>query len=320
MLSHILLSLLACRSYVDIDCIDSASCSDEALETNGAALFSPQEGRAADAPDGSPGQRRLLIAGSHDGLHFDRHDEVLLNQANAPSMIRHQDTLFVYTTAYLVDGKSDGTVVSVLEDGAEAWSHYVVVFEDLPENLSPRVEACAVVLPDGRIRLYFGAQEAGVWTIRSAVSDGGLVFRYEGEVVVPNGGVGHNGGYVDPLIAWVGEEWHLFLQDTSTNQTVHGRSPDGLYFELETLDALSSEVHLVLANWLEVEDGHRIFASAPNTIESFWTEDGEVLWREEGSRLEPESGVLEVGPVSDPAVIHDGEQGYLMFYVSEIPE
>lgn len=302
---------------------DLPSVSDDLTEDTGIEVvtWTAPEGRAEGAADDSPGVRRLLLAESTDGRAFTRRDEIVLDQSNGPAALRTDEAVFVYSTAHGVNGQNDGTVVSVRRDGEEGWSHYVPAFLDLPEGPNAGVvEAYGVALPEGGVRLYFAAAFDERWTIHAAVSPDGLVFRYEGEIVASNGAIGHDGGYVDPMVVWWGGQWHLFLTDSGTIAMVHGVSDDGVNFELdETLSLADDENIEVLSSWLALQGGLRAFASrSDGAIRSYWTSDGVNLEREEGASLEPESGALEGSWVRDAAVVEQ-DGGYWMIYVSEIP-
>ena len=266
--------------------------------------------------------RRVLLATSEDGETFTRVGEPLLDQTNMPSAVRWHDAVLVYSTMYKLADDRDGTAVSARDDARGEWHHYAAVFEDVPVEGAHIVESYAVVLPDDRIRLYFGAVFDGVWGIHSAVSSDAFTFVYEGESVLANGGFGDAGGYVDPLVAWGDGLWHIFVTDSSNATTVHGTSADGLRFEFgETVTLEAGGKPQYLTHWLRLGDGFRIFASnADGTVGSLGTSDGETLEAEEGSRLEPEEGDLESDWVGDAAVVSTDDGGYLMVYVTEIPE
>jgi hypothetical protein len=281
-----------------------------------------RSGRAEGAGTNSPGERRLLLADSTDGLTYTRRNEVVLDQSNHPNAMRFAGAVLVCSTAHQVAEGRDGAVMSVLPDGSDTWRHYVVELEGMSNPETLPVEAYPVALEDGRVRLYYGTIVEGAWTIHAAVSDNGVHFTYEGPVLAPNGKLGHDGGYVDPMVAKVGDEWHMFVFDSGTLETAHASSSDGLSFVIDSTYALTSEGDpSSLASFLELDDGFRVFSTnAKGSIGSYATSDGETLTPEAGKRLTAAESELEGDWVKHGTVVPKVDGGWMRIYMVEIPE
>lgn len=281
--------------------------------------FVPQRGRVPAAPEDSPGGRQLRLARSVDGLSFERLDQVVLEQSNSPALLRLPDRWLLTSTAYRPAGERDDTVVSWWVDGEAGWEHWLPSIAELPPGVAGVVEGWPVALPEGGVRLYFGADFAGAWGIHCARSADGLRYVYEGEVLTPTGLIGHDGGHVDPLVAWVGGRWHLWVTDSGTAEMVHLLSEDGLWFTEDARVALlDGDLPRLLASWVAWPEGLRAYSSDPGgRIGSFWSADGRDLVAEEGARLAPADDSHDGAWVRDPAVARDGAE-HLLVYVTEL--
>lgn len=278
-------------------------------------------GRAEGVSADSPGVRRLLFAESTDGLNFERLNQVLLDQANHPNAVVTDTAVLVYSTAHQPDGVVDGEVVSVQLLGDDQWRTFLVEIEGLETGQAGVVEAYPVLLPDGRVRLYFGTLVAGEWSIHAAVSEGGVRFQYEGRCLNPNGYSGHDGGYVDPLVTWIKGEWHMYVTDSGRRLATHARSRDGVAFEIDGITPIGGKFDFgVLSSYMAGVGGARLLSSeADGSIGSYWTVDGQTMTPEAGARLSPSPSALEGRWVRHgSAVWLDGR--WRMIYMSEIPE
>ncbi len=277
------------------------------------------EGLRVECP--ALGEARVLLPGAREDDAVGR-NEVMLDQTNHPNAMRFGGAVLVCSTAHEVAEGRAGAVMPVLPDGSDTWRHYAVGVEGMSSADALPVEASPVALEDGRVRLYYGTILSGEWAIHAAVSDNGVQFTYEGEALPSNGKLGHDGGYVDSTVAKVGDRWHMFVYDSGTRETVHASSSDGVSFEIDSTQALTSDGDpSSLSSLLVLEDGFRVFSTDANgSIGSYSTTDGKTLTIEAGKRLTASEGEREGDWVKHASVVPNVDGGWMMVYMAEIPE
>lgn len=252
----------------------------------------PQEG----APKGHPGQMRLAIAASPDGLTFTPTGRHIADQAGVPNAILDGDgAIRVYYNDIF---NRNQITVALSRNQGKTWRYYRVEVTDLPANHLPPVDPTVVRLEDGRYRLYFSLAARGspprTW---SAVSRDGYRFQAEGVRWVPE-----RGGLYDPIAVRVGGVWVLLVMNDE--RVVLLLSPDGLKFEPaatpEPFDRLRT------GNCINLEDGRaRCYMFGPGGARSVVSRDGRSWVLEDGVRL---------AGVTEPAVVKLKDGSYLMVY------
>lgn len=194
------------------------------------------------AQDGPPqGTNPLLnhelhVATSPDGLTWTTDGVALRGHTSVPEVVYWQDKLWIYAVEGDFDlsaGEQERLVI--LEQSADGWTeHYVTL--DTPFDGAP-VDPDAVVLDDGRLRLYFfdfsvmrnaspNADEVNRPSgyFYSMVSSDGVNFTLEEGTRLES-----NPPATDPDVVRVGDTWLLY--GTSNGKSLIARSTDGLSFE-----------------------------------------------------------------------------------------
>jgi hypothetical protein len=232
--------------------------------------------------------------------------------------------IFVYYVTYHVDYR-DATVVAVSQDNGSTWVHKEVTFTGLPSGARPPVDPASVLLPDGRIRLYYQAHSSATsfMATYSAVSSDGLNFTVEAGVRYER----TDQSVIAPAIFDCGLVHSLFSIEHGTGENLFATSTDG-GVNFTTQANVWFPGNYLVANGIAVQGGYRAYLfgggltqgiSAPSLASAFST-DGLQWTLEAGDRLafDPTSN-LESDTVRDPAVTALLDGSYLMVYVTEIP-
>jgi hypothetical protein len=275
--------------------------------TSASALVSDiQPGVGAGTPPSGvmPGQdgpwnHRIMGATSSDGLSWVKDNRVVSDQASVPNAILDNASRI---RIYYVDWKNGGLSVAIAN--GSGWIYKKV------QGVTPDwVDPDAVILPDGRYRLYAsympysGPQDK----IISAISSDGITFQQESGVRYQEDTI------TDPDAINMGNVWRMFVSKGPV--TVSTVSSDGLTFARENELPLSGSVTCTV----RVDGGYRIYyhSSVPGKglcIYSAFSQDGST-WVDEGLRLEPgAAGALDQGGVGDPAVVRMPDGSYRMYY------
>jgi hypothetical protein len=268
------------------------------------------------AADQGPSSHLIYTAASRDGLAWTADTRPLLRQASVPSALLHPDgrVLLYYVDASI---RPSGVALAVSRDGGRTFARSPLVL-DAPAGLVP-VDPCPVLLPDGRVRLYYylfehrPGEHDPIHRVAAAISDNGETFAYEGIAFAYR-------GLVDPDVFWDGTRWRMHVMSLSDNGTVVATSDDGLAFRYNGLLSLrqigttkpvtlsdSPALDLRLYGFPQGPGGQREFRS-------FRSEDGIEWERESGVRLTPPPGM---GQITDPFVIRLGDGTWKMFYKAE---
>jgi hypothetical protein len=287
--------------------------------------FTPPMGaiRTMGREDDGAWQKRLMIARSEDGLHFERTHTIITDQANVPDLVKDgEGRLYLYYSGGTVGERSNVIAVAISEDEGASWVFkYVDIAgaERMPNPNDPDVR----ILPDGTFRLYFTSAEPGSRVPAIFYADGtdGMHFEFRGvafrQAEQPT---------LDSFTVPIGDTWHMYTLGRTLDALPHAVSKDGENFALLELARFEANARLYIpTNELVLEDGTvRFYAFRPGPggdIRSFLTEDGFQWEEEEGVRLalDTESG-LEKSFVKDVAVIQLSDGSYLMVYCTVIPE
>ncbi len=194
----------------------------------------------AEAPDGAPvspacssgpREHRVHRATSTDGLTWTFDDDPIVEQASVPDLLMasNGDLLLVFVDAS--DPPESAAIMRSTDDG-ETFERVDFSIEGLPADtrvLDPNL----VLLPDGRLRLYYfgiapnvsitsGAQH----TVYSAISDDGVHFVQEGIVF-------EGPGLVDPDVFEVAGRWVMYVFGNEGTEVAV--SSDGTTFTTEGL-------------------------------------------------------------------------------------
>jgi hypothetical protein len=235
-----------------------------------------------------PRGHQIMYALSEDGLNWTVSDEVIRDAGSVPEVLRlpNGDMLI-----YFVDGNSPapGLLKGSLEEG---WTQIPMGIENGPRN--GIVDPDAVLLPDGRVRLFYldavpedmNAPRA----VYSAISEDGIHFTQEEGIRIAVQRI------TDPSVIRLPDgSWMMALSEGGVTHLA--ASPDGGEFTLTGVTlSLGGVPELTL-----LPDGNlRLFVSAPEGIRSLYSEDGGETWTvEEGLRIPAE----EKNVAADPSVI-----------------
>lgn len=243
-------------------------------------------------------------ATSNDGLNFTKVDGVVVEKASVPDIIKTADgKLFIYA----VDGASrsrSGLMVAISDDAGETWqqgSLQLTCQRDVCSGADPE----AVVLPDGRIRLYYmvfpkikGSPGSLVkHSVYSALSKNGLIFQEEEGVRFEYEQI------TDPDVVKVGDHWFMYLSQGP--RLIVTRSTDGLTFKFERIIREKGSV----SNTVSIGDNRWRQFFCDRGISSATTNDGLNFTNDPGSRLEPNPSQI----ICDPAPEKIGDE-WLMYY------
>lgn len=197
---------------------------------------------AQDGTNPNPLQHHQLhIATSADGLQWSTDGVMLRGHTSVPEVVYWQNKLWIYAVEGDFDPRAgEQERLVILEQTPDGWAEHVVTL-DSPFAGIP-VDPDVVVLPDGRLRLYFFdfsvmrrasvvATQAGLpGHFYSMVSDDGIHFvledGYRLEIAPPA---------TDPDVVLLGDTWWLFGtggSDDRNTASIIARSDDGLNFEV----------------------------------------------------------------------------------------
>lgn len=178
----------------------------------------------ADAGPLGPWSTRILLSTSTTGTYFPDGMQVI-DQGGVPSLLALPDGRLL---AYFVSWAQDNLMaVGVLDGGV--WRFYRLDVSG-QASLANAVDPSAVLLPDGRVRLFWmqPVRSPGQSQIYSATSAPGdaLGIRF----VIDDGTRLAPGTMVyDPTVAHCGGEWLMWVSE-ETRGTVTAQSSDGLSF------------------------------------------------------------------------------------------
>jgi len=230
---------------------------------------------------------------------------MIIDQASVPEAVRLPDGRWLM---YAVNGSTlggPGFLYAESQDEGRTWTCGTVNVQGADPDV--------VLLPDGRIRLYYvelafgphppqpGKQTAEPNRVKSAVSSDGKNFTIEEGTRLE--GI----GYTDPDVILVGSEWFMYI--STGEKAWAARSSDGLNF---TLIGLVNETGAVSGSYLFPDGTLRHYYCGRNGIQSATSTSGGDIWRTEpGTRIarDPAWKI-----VCDPSIVSDGHGGYWMAY------
>ncbi|MEW6319704.1 MAG: hypothetical protein AB1635_01315 [Acidobacteriota bacterium] len=265
----------------------------------------PPPGPPSGPPSAGPYVHEIRSARSPDGLAWTHDGAVLLEHASVPSALVMPDGRVL---VYYVDAAQMPETVNCAEATADGR------LRPLGCTIAGRggakaVDPSVVLLPDGRVRLYYYASAqnvnaAGRHPIHAAVSDDGVHFVDEGEVYSDE-------GLVDPDVFWTGRDWLMFVFSLTRPGTIVAKSDDGRRFSYLGMHQLQG--------WgttapVRLEDGRfRLYAfnqGLQDTVRSFVSINALDWTMEDGIRLSAPPGL----EITDPFVIRTRDGWWHMVY------
>ncbi len=232
-----------------------------------------------------PRGHQIMSATSVDALHWTVAPDVLRDAGSVPDVVTLPNGIL---HIYFVDGLSPAP--GLLQGSPQqGWQPLELSLTDGPSM--GIVDPDAMLLPDGRIRLFYlaamPANPTAPRAVYSAVSEDGIHFTQEEGVRVA---VEH---ITDPSVVVLPDgTWLMALSRGGT--TLLARSTDGVTFSLTEVVVNEGGVpELTL-----LPDGSlRLFVSAPDGIRSLRSTDGGNTWEPEaGLRISAEEGNVAADP------------------------
>ncbi|MBM3684178.1 MAG: hypothetical protein FJW83_06510 [Actinobacteria bacterium] len=177
----------------------------------------------AGAGAGGPWSTGMSVAFADELGRFTR-SEWVTDQAGVPNLITDRNGRLL---AYHIDwAAQNGIAVAIREPGPttkdSTWIRYRVRIDGLPTGKPDPVDPSAVLLDDGRIRLYWMRVVNGRAAIQSAMSNDGVTFKLE-----PGDRFSTGTELFDPTVVRHGGRWLLV---TGPDGAHHAYADDGLTF------------------------------------------------------------------------------------------
>ena len=267
-----------------------------------------------------PWSTRILTATSTDGLSWTRTNSVLVDQADAPSILHDSsDRIWVYYMSWCESVRNQ--LVVMFSDDLETWTYKRVHVDGMSSEWAGPADPSVVLLRDLRFRMYFTAQppDDGPRRTFSAVSSDGLNFSLE-----PGARFEAERHPLAPNVFQAGDKWVYFaIDDGPPPSNYFAISTDGLNFQAQP--NFMAEI-MIMTHGVEVPGGYRHYAFGPDArdrapvIKSFFSSDGLAWTIDDGIRLAPDpSNGLETNQIKEPGVTQLSDDSYLLIYVSGIP-
>jgi hypothetical protein len=256
-----------------------------------------------------PWDNRLVVSRSEDGARFSRTGVVVAAAGGVPDLAYDAQGRLVAIFQYFPDEPEeefDRIAAAFSMDEGQSWTRpQAITISGLPPNA--RRAPCdpdLVLLPDGRVRLYFtcdvhGDQRGTARTL-SAVSTDCVAFELEqGERFAdpPN-------PVLDPSAIRIGGTWHLYVPRMAPGAPAyHLVSDDGLSFaRAEDIRVPGVEFR---GNVIAVPGGYRFYGCGQPRAATAFSPDG-YAWSPEATESLPLSG--------DPGVVRLRDGSYLMLH------
>ena len=193
---------------------------------------------------------QIFLAYSEDGLHWRTDNQLIRDSSSVPALFYWQDALWILA----VNGTADENfekLVMLHQQADGTWQEW---FIDLPFEGRP-VDPDVVVLPDGKIRLYFfdfsvnsppqQADPSRVGRMYSATSEDGITFIMEEGVRLES-----MPPATDPDVIQQSEVWWMFVSHPQEGDMIIAQSEDGL-----TFTEVGAVTHGSIADTVLLEDG-----------------------------------------------------------------
>lgn len=262
-------------------------------------------------PNG-PFYHKVYKAVSKDGTTFTKTGELIMDKASVPDIVKTKDgTLFIYA----VDGaqrSNSGFMVARSKDGGKTWEQGSLQVKTSRTKFSVGADPQAVLLDDGRIRLFYlvsdkpPLDETGKLIetgskkyIKSAISSDGVNFTEE-----DGNRLEMTKLWTDPDVVKIGSKWFMYLSEGSKN--IIAISDDGITF---TTEGKVVRTDGAISKTIPTDDGKYRQFYCKNGISSAVTADG-LNFTNEIVSLESEDNEI----LCDPTPVKISEGNWLMIY------
>lgn len=249
-----------------------------------------------------PWEHSVYRATSTDGLNFIKDTTLLFFPASVPGAVKDtNETIFIYYVYMESPSVNETLMVATSTDGANFTAPQAINVTG--SSVIKKVDPNPVLLPDGRIRLYYldlGTQPSKY--IHSAVSMDGFNFTEESGIRFTKDGI------TDPDVFMVNDSlWVMFVSMGTT--LVRAISADGLTFTEDTTFNWNNGG--VCSTFLFSGGIFRTYYCGQGGIKSATSTDGYNLTFEPGVRIQ--AGANE--SICDPTLVHQmTDSTYIMYY------
>lgn len=272
---------------------------------------SAKETAASEKSDGykwstsaqGPYHDKVSYATSADLMNWTDSGKILIEHASVPDVMLKNGTLHMYFVDVSTDGKPEQLGLMKSTDNGKNWSgKQIVTIKGVGVANKIPVDPDPVLLPDGRIRIYYfdisarsNMASKAKNRIYSAVSSDGLNFTQEDGVRFEDDNI------FDPDVLKVGDTWRLYVGNPEGQKVISAISKDGLTFAKEGIAYEGSSVPNAI-----FEGGKYYLYTAGIQIAT--STDGKT-YTKTNSSFNSAGGVT-----ADPGVVKLGDNNYLMIY------
>lgn len=250
---------------------------------------------------GGPSEHSVYRATSTDGLNFVKDTALLFFPASVPGAVKDiNGTIFIYYV-YATQSTTEILKFATSTDGANFTSPQPINLTG--SSVIKRVDPNPVLLPDGRIRLYYlDLDNIPPQNIHSAISSDGINFTEEPGIRFIKNNI------TDPDVFMLNDSlWVMFVSKGTT--LVRATSADGLTFtEDPTFNWNNGGV---CSTFLFPGGIFRTYYCGQGGIKSAASTDGYNLTVESGIRIQPGTNEF----ICDPTMVHL-DSIYIMYYKS----
>lgn len=280
--------------------------------------FEAPTGRAPDARPESPGEFRLLVALSQDGITFEPTGQLVLDQANVPDLILDDEGLIrLYFTTARVGGRPNAMALAISPDLGQSWYFKALSFEGLASDQPPPADPDIVRLADGRFRLFGTTQlDGGRLGIVSMDSEDGIHFG------PPQVALALESNIIDSTTFEFQGRWHMLVLDGKKPEQWYATSTDGRTFTVVEKRFFEADGHnYLMSNGFPRDGAYRLFGfSIPQgDFRAFDSSDGQQWVPQPEIPLAFPASTLEGQLIKDPALLPLPDGRTLMVYVTKIP-
>jgi hypothetical protein len=245
-----------------------------------------------------PYYHQVYSATSLDGLNWIKQNVMLFDHASVPgSVIDTNGTIFLYFDYFASTSSIEQLMVATSTDGITFSAEQEVQING--STVTRRVDPTALLLPDGRIRLFYIDFDATPYTkdVHSATSSDGINFTEDAGIRFTKEPI------TDPDVFCIGDSvWIMYVTYWgNVMELVKADSKDGLTFLEDTSFYFDAGA---ISGSMQYDTLFRTYYCS-NGIESFVT-DGKTITLESGTRID--------GPVCDPTVLMFTDSTYIMYY------
>lgn len=251
---------------------------------------------------GGPWQHKVYRAVSGDGLNWTRDSSFVFFPASVPAaVVDTNQTVYLYYVKMNSASDTEKLMVATSPDGEYFYTPQLTNISG--SSVLRRVDPDPVLLPDGRIRLYYiDLDMMPPQNVHSAISSDGINFTEEAGIRFKD-----TNGITDPDVCYTGSRWNMYLSKGS--QLIRATSADGLTFSLDTSFHWNSGA---VSSSIMVSCGFFRTYFCGNGIQSATSPSLAALYIESGVCIAPDANEF----VCDPSVIRLNTGEYIMYFKS----